>query len=56
MIIIEATLIKKLDKATLFDCEGDKIWISNNNYKYNPDSKDLEIPLWLAKEKFPNEF
>ncbi len=56
MVTIEAILIKKLDKATLFDCEGDKVWFGNQLYEYNQELKELTIPLWLAKKKFPNEF
>ncbi|MFW9972576.1 MAG: hypothetical protein ACFFDF_20485 [Candidatus Odinarchaeota archaeon] len=49
---IKAILIKKLDKATLFNCEGDKEWFPNAHYDYNEKEKLLEIPEWLYNSKF----
>lgn len=50
--IIKAILLKKLDKATLFDCEGDKEWFPNSCYNYNEKEQLLEIPEWLYNAKF----
>lgn len=49
---IKAVLIKKLDKATLFDCEGDKEWFPNLFFYYNKEEQLLEIPEWLYNAKF----
>ncbi len=49
---IKAILIKKLDKATLFNCEGNEEWFPNAWYFYNEKEKILEIPEWLYNAKF----
>ena len=54
-IIIEAVLIKELDKAWYLDCEGDKKWFPKSYCKFDADKNELEVPKWLLREKFPNE-
>lgn len=54
-IIIEATLIRELDKAWYLDCEGDKAWFPKSQCNFDKDKNELEAPKWLLKEKFPNE-
>ena len=44
---ISATLITKLDKASLYDCEGDERWIPNSVCKYNAQDKSLVIIEWF---------
>jgi hypothetical protein len=49
---IKAIIIKPLDKATLYDCEGDKIWIANSIHFYHLKENLLEIPEWFYNLKF----
>lgn len=49
---INAIKIKQLDKASLFDCEGDELWVGNSIYHYNSKEKLLEIPEWFYNLKF----
>ncbi|WP_034039779.1 hypothetical protein [Wocania ichthyoenteri] len=54
-IIIEASLVKELDKAWLLDCEGDKVWFPKSKCNFDNTKKELEAPKWLLQEKFPTE-
>ena len=49
---IKANIVKSLDKATLYDCEGDKIWIGNSIHYYDKKEQLLEIPEWFYNLKF----
>lgn len=53
--IIQASLIKELDKAWLLDCEGDKIWFPKSKCNFDQVKQELEAPIWLLREKFPTE-
>jgi len=55
LIIIEATLLKELDKAWLLDCEGDQRWFPKSECSFNAKKNELEAPKWLLQQKFPNE-
>lgn len=48
---IFAKKIKKLDKAILFDCEGDKVWLPKSAVKV-VDKETILIQEWLYKQKF----
>lgn len=54
-LIIEAELIMETDSAYHLDCEGDKAWFPKSQVKFNPIENELEAPVWLLREKFPNE-
>ncbi len=54
-IIIEAKLIKELDKAWLLDCEGDQEWFPKSKCNFDAEKEELEAPVWLLKSKFPGE-
>lgn len=54
-VIIEASIVRMSSKSVCFDCEGDLEWFPKTQCNWNPDKNELEIPRWLAKEKFPNE-
>lgn len=54
-IIIQATLIDQTAHALRLDCEGDLIWFPKSQVTFNAEKEELEAPLWLLKEKFPNE-
>jgi len=54
-IIIEASLIRKLDKVWYLDCEGDKEYFPKSQCNFDVEKRELEVPLWLLKQKFPNE-
>lgn len=49
---IKANIIKELDRATLFDCEGDEIWVGNSIHYYHLKDHLLEIPEWFYNLKF----
>jgi hypothetical protein len=52
---IKATLLPgSTDKSFKFNCEGDVIWIPKSQCNFIPALKELEIPEWLFREKFPN--
>jgi hypothetical protein len=44
---------KPNNKAILFDCEGDKIWLPRSTVKVI-DSKTILIEEWIYKQKFEN--
>jgi hypothetical protein len=44
---INAKLIKALDKASLYDCEGDKIWIPNSKHQYNTKEQTVLVEKWF---------
>jgi hypothetical protein len=48
---IFARKIKELDKAILFDCEGDRLWLPQNCIRI-VDENTILIQEWLYKEKF----
>lgn len=54
-IIIEAKLVKELDKAWLLDCEGDQEWFPKSQCNFDSDKNELEAPKWLLQQKFTNE-
>lgn len=51
---INATLVKKREKASLYNCDGDITWIPNANSKYNDAEKSLIIEEWLYIKKQQN--
>jgi hypothetical protein len=55
-IIIEAKLLKELDKAWYLNCEGDKAWFPKSICNFDPLKNELEAPRWLLKEKFNEDF
>ena len=55
MIKIKAIIIKETEKAWLFDCEGDKVWMPKSQCTYCEEEKALEIPEWLYEDKFPED-
>ena len=57
MIIIQVDkLIKETEDAYYLNCEGDKVWFPKSKVKLDLKNNELELPIWLAKLKFPNEF
>ena len=48
---IYARQIKELDKAILFDCEGDFVWLPKSTIKI-VDSQTILIQEWIYKIKF----
>ena len=54
-IIIEAKLVRELDKAWLLDCEGDQEWFPKSKCNFDKENNELEAPKWLLEQKFPNE-
>jgi hypothetical protein len=54
-VIIQAVPALMSEKATKFNCEGDLVWIPNSQFNYDAEKEELEIPRWLAREKFPEE-
>lgn len=55
MVVIEAELIRETANAWYLDCEGDKEWFPKSTCRFNREKKELEAPIWLLKQKFPNE-
>lgn len=49
-------IIHETENAYYLNCEGDKVWFPKSKVKLNIEKKELELPEWLAKEKFPGEF
>lgn len=41
-------------RAYKFNCEGDIVWIPKSQCHYIPEFKELEIPEWLYRDKFPD--
>lgn len=54
-IIIQAELISQTEKAWHLNCEGDNKWFPKSVCKFSEEKNELEAPLWVLKEKFPNE-
>lgn len=52
-IIIEACYISETEKSWYLDCEGDKEWFPKSQVTFNKEKEELEAPIWLLKEKFP---
>lgn len=56
---VEVTkLVKETEKAWLFDCEGDEIWLPKSLCRYKPEDPvtgygEVSVPDWLYEEKFP---
>lgn len=48
---IFAKKLKELDKAILFDCEGDKTWLPKSAIKII-DKDSILIQEWIYKQKF----
>jgi hypothetical protein len=48
---IFADKVKAFDKATLFDCEGDRVWLPNSSFTIL-DDKTILIQEWIYNEKF----
>tara|TARA_R110000851_G_scaffold108617_1_gene230050 strand:- start:31679 stop:31951 length:273 start_codon:yes stop_codon:yes gene_type:complete len=54
-VIIEARLIHEMKNSSLFECEGDRVWFASSKFNFDEEKQELEIPTWLAREKFPDE-
>lgn len=54
-ITIEAELIRETKDSYYLDCEGDPTWFPKSKVIFDPDKKQVEVPRWLMKERFPNE-
>jgi hypothetical protein len=51
---ITATVIKEYEKATLYDCEGDEVWVPHSVSRYNAEEEELDIQDWFF-QKLENE-
>lgn len=54
-IIIQAKFIRETKDSYFLDCEGDPTWFPKSKINFNQEKEELELPKWLAKDKFPNE-
>ena len=54
-IIIQAALISETDRAWYLNCEGDNKWFPKSDCEFSEEKKELKVPLWILKEKFPGE-
>ena len=54
-IIIEAELVFETDKSLFLNCEGDEVFFPKSKVNFNQELNELELPVWLAREKFPDE-
>jgi hypothetical protein len=52
---IEAELIRETKDSFFLDCEGDPTWFPKSKVIFDPVKKQVEVPLLLMKEKFPNK-
>lgn len=50
---ILAKKLKELDKAILFDCEGDNVWLPKSSVKII-DKESILVQDWIYKQKFEN--
>ncbi len=48
---IFAKKIKELDKAILFDCEGDQVWLPKSSVKII-DKESILVQEWIYNQKF----
>ena len=48
---IKGILVENNRLASLFDCEGDKIWLPNSTVRDNEDGT-IDIQDWIYKQKF----
>lgn len=55
-VIIEAELIQETPNAFELDCEGDVNWFPKSQVNFDQEKNELELPKWMAIQKFPNEF
>lgn len=44
---IKKSTIYQSMKSTLYDCEGDEVWIPNSLCKYNPEKCTLIVHKWF---------
>jgi hypothetical protein len=55
-VTMPADFIRSSVNSDLYSIQGDPIWFDKNDgVIFNSGSKEIEIPLKLAKKKFPNE-
>lgn len=54
-IIIKAELVRETKNAYMLDCEGDIEWFPKSKVSFDEKKSELEAPVWLLREKFPNE-
>lgn len=47
---IRAKLVKELTKATLYDCEGDEVWVPNSLAEYEPGTGTLLVETWFYEK------
>lgn len=45
--------VKQIDVATLFDCEGKKVWLQNNAIRDNKNGT-VDVQVWLFEKKIKN--
>lgn len=50
---IFAKKLKELDKAILFDCEGDQVWLPKSCFRMI-DKETILIQEWMYNQKFDN--
>lgn len=50
---IKAKLIKALDKAVLWDCEGDEVWLPKTTFRDNKNGT-IDVQDWIYNQKFNN--
>ncbi|MBV5348890.1 hypothetical protein JZU61_04440 [bacterium] len=48
---ILAKQIKALDKAILFDCEGDEVWLPKSSVQ-KIDDETIMVQEWIYNQKF----
>jgi hypothetical protein len=48
---ILAKKLKELDKAILFDCEGDQVWLPKSAIKII-DKESILVQEWIYNQKF----
>lgn len=53
-VLIAGKLIKPGKKASLYDCEGDKVWIPNSVHKYRTEQKKIVVQEWWYNNAVEN--
>lgn len=48
---ISAMKLSETSEATLWDCEGDEVWLPNSTFRDNKDGT-IDVQDWIYKQKF----
>lgn len=48
---IEGAVLSETEKGVFFDDGNRRVWLPKSLVEWDPDSKTMTMPIWLAKDK-----